>query len=1349
MYVSSWLFILIVCSNGEECQCKPIGKSVTEGFTPNTCTTKTTESRSFCFNSDFVFGPMLVYNETLSSNTILLTSNYSFTHFNYYMILNNAIVTYVGFFHTVNMTVIGINSVNNVNSYFSVAGSLEVKNPLLNYPQILLWNSTYLHLNRNITDRVDFQILNPVNNKKCFDVISLNSPNNLNINLVANNCILSSMFPYIFMEGLGYLISNQRLIRFCPNGVELVKTVTCTLILNSYSNSSYIPNYSPQTFNFPHCPCNSDLSVICELKLSEQYNSYDFQTKSLDNTNLYVDKNVLLSNLNCPKIVTISDNVKVDFYGRVYGTVFSYSFGEIRFDSTQIPFVTPYSVIFNSTMNTFYFGHNMNFAVNFTKIIRNFVINSSSEISSLYLQPNSLIFVFGALSIHNIVPVDFGVFDISHVVMKSETTNNSCLLVETTQTKNTCLLCNFEYRLVDGKCVSKAINCASYNENNVCVLCLDGYVLDNNYNCIKSGKCEIGTTSNCYKCVDLYIKENTSCVYNNKCIYGDGNVCVKCESGESDSNCENCGDTQCLNCNNNNCKLCQAGSVINDTGKCEEEKNGKSYGISTIYCNSGFYTENSKCENCFTKHENSVLCNYEYSIKCDKNFILTENGNCITKICKVNETNEGNGNCVIPIDNCLHIVKNKCVECGNGFVLNEQFMCEKNENLYPIKNCEQNGKSGCKRCDLGYFVSSGICMKCSENCTSCIETSTKCLSCENGYYQGDNYKCVSNDKLTEKCNKISAVTNGCYQCKNNYYRVGMDCLPCLLNCSMCNIKDKCLTCNATNYKNKDGLCLPQNSIEGCAVQITQSGCSKCQDGYFTSNLYECEKCNENCTQCTFLNTCTSCKHNKILSENGLCLDIYSIKKCTEVSNSKCSKCAFWYLPTNDGILCKKKVVWWVVLIVVIFIVVIVVILIILIYFIVSKIQQKMRQKEIAMTTTLFKMRHSNINFVALGDGIVVNKTEIDFGTEIEANVKHRELLCVGNTTKHNMKIQITTKSEKITKYIFEAQPTIVVLGENNACEFEIMIDIKCTTKLNESLMLVANSFDSDKDVIKEIKFYAQTKLSTRLDPDELIEEKKLGEGSFGIVFKGLFRGYEVAIKKMKTCVSSEDALDEFEKEVAMLDKFRSDYIVHFYGAVFVVNNICMVTEFALYGSLYDLMKHKKDEEIDIKTRVKILLDASKGILYLHENGILHRDIKPDNILVFSLNVNDKVNAKLTDFGSSRNVNLLMTNMTFTKGIGTPVYMAPEVLKQEKYTKSADVYSFGITMFECLLWEEAYPKTLFPFTWCIADKVVLGIRPTAVKKLEMKYQNIIKSCWEQIPEKRCTIDNTITMIETLI
>ena len=110
-------------------------------------------------------------------------------------------------------------------------------------------------------------------------------------------------------------------------------------------------------------------------------------------------------------------------------------------------------------------------------------------------------------------------------------------------------------------------------------------------------------------------------------------------------------------------------------------------------------------------------------------------------------------------------------------------------------------------------------------------------------------------------------------------------------------------------------------------------------------------------------------------------------------------------------------------------------------------------------------------------------------------------------------------------------------------------------------------------------------------------------------------------------------------------------------------------------------------------KAKLMLEAARGLAYLHGNGILRRDIKPGNVLVFSLDEVLDVNGKLTDFGSSRNVNLLMTNMTFTKGVCSPTYMAPEVLNKKR-KKAADVFSFGVMLYECFGWCEAYPKAQF-------------------------------------------------------
>ncbi|ELP84157.1 tyrosine protein kinase, putative [Entamoeba invadens IP1] len=692
--------------------------------------------------------------------------------------------------------------------------------------------------------------------------------------------------------------------------------------------------------------------------------------------------------------------------------------------------------------------------------------------------------------------------------------------------------------------------------------------------------------------------------------------------------------------------------------------------------------------------------------------------------------------CVLAKEDCVFIVNNKCLECDNNYNLNNSDMCVNVSNDTTLTKCIMYNKHSYISCDIGYYLLFAKCHPCSENCTSCIESDTKCLLCKYRFYMGENCKCIPRTGLLGKCDKISQITGGCYQCKDGYYRVGMDCVECLSNCSTCNTKDACLTCNLTNYKTTSGKCLPQNSIIGCAVEVTQNGCNKCLRGYHTINDKDCKKCNNNCTTCTQHEKCTSCVDNRVLFESGLCLDISFVSNCIEVLNSKCSKCTFWHSPNITGTLCNKKIVWWVLLVIILFTIIMMIFLILLIIFTVKCIENKVHQKQLAKTTTIRMLLSIKLILFGCSDD------------PVKVGAESRELICVGNSSKQHLKIQFSTIIYT-AKYTIKTEPKVVSLSQGMAVEFEIFVEPKCSCKIDDKIVLFSKGLKDGITNNNQLTLSIFTEMSTRLDPDELIEEKKLGEGSFGIVYKGSFRGNCVAIKKMKELKEDFDEIIDFTKEVEMLDKFRSEYIVHFYGAVFIPNKVCMVTEFAQYGSLQDLMKHKTSDEVDMILRIKMMLDASRGILYLHENGILHRDIKPDNLLVFSLNLNDKVNAKLTDFGSARNVNMLMTNMTFTKGIGTPTYIAPEVLNKEKYMKYADVSSFGITIYEVFGWCEAIPITTFKFPWKIAEFVTAGKRLERRENIPKTLYQLIQMCWKQNLKERETINNIVECIQKVI
>ncbi|ELP84147.1 protein serine/threonine kinase, putative [Entamoeba invadens IP1] len=102
----------------------------------------------------------------------------------------------------------------------------------------------------------------------------------------------------------------------------------------------------------------------------------------------------------------------------------------------------------------------------------------------------------------------------------------------------------------------------------------------------------------------------------------------------------------------------------------------------------------------------------------------------------------------------------------------------------------------------------------------------------------------------------------------------------------------------------------------------------------------------------------------------------------------------------------------------------------------------------------------------------------------------------------------------------------------------------------------------------------------------------------------------------------------------------------------------------------------------------------------------------------------------------------MTNMTFTKRVGTPKYMAPEVLEQEKYTKSADVFSFGVTTFEVFGWFQAYPLDIFKFPSKIAEFVMSGKRFDKKENIPKKYLIRLKCAGNKIPKKEKQLLNLL-------
>ncbi|KAG1369754.1 G-type lectin S-receptor-like serine/threonine-protein kinase LECRK3 [Cocos nucifera] len=191
--------------------------------------------------------------------------------------------------------------------------------------------------------------------------------------------------------------------------------------------------------------------------------------------------------------------------------------------------------------------------------------------------------------------------------------------------------------------------------------------------------------------------------------------------------------------------------------------------------------------------------------------------------------------------------------------------------------------------------------------------------------------------------------------------------------------------------------------------------------------------------------------------------------------------------------------------------------------------------------------------------------------------------------------------------------------------------------------------------------------------------EELGRGAFGTVFKGAFSNGEriVAVKRLEKMV--EDGEREFQREVRAIGRTHHRNLVRLLGFCNEGSNRLLVYEFVSNGSLANLL-FKAGTYPSWEERVRIALDVARGLHYLHEEleaPVIHCDIKPQNILM-----DRSGTAKIADFGLAK---LLMPDQTrtFTGVRGTRGYLAPEWYKNAPVTVKADVYSYGIVLFEIM------------------------------------------------------------------
>ncbi|VDI66407.1 mitogen-activated protein kinase kinase kinase 11-like [Mytilus galloprovincialis] len=265
-----------------------------------------------------------------------------------------------------------------------------------------------------------------------------------------------------------------------------------------------------------------------------------------------------------------------------------------------------------------------------------------------------------------------------------------------------------------------------------------------------------------------------------------------------------------------------------------------------------------------------------------------------------------------------------------------------------------------------------------------------------------------------------------------------------------------------------------------------------------------------------------------------------------------------------------------------------------------------------------------------------------------------------------------------------------------------------------------------------------------IDFNELQLEEVIGVGGFGKVYRGIWNGEEVAVKAARQdpdepVISTIESVRQEAKVFWLLDHIN---IAALKGVCLKEPNLCLVIEYAAGGSLNRILYGRR---IPPDVLVDWAIQIARGMNYLHEESpipLIHRDLKSSNILIKEPVENDDIyekTLKITDFGLAREV----SKTTRMSAAGTYAWMAPEVIKTSTFSKSSDVWSYGV-----LLWELLTGET--PYKGIDALGVAYGV---AVNKLTLPipstcpglFSKLMSDCWHQESHERPTFQEILSRL----
>ncbi|KAL8141968.1 hypothetical protein V2J09_015000 [Rumex salicifolius] len=272
----------------------------------------------------------------------------------------------------------------------------------------------------------------------------------------------------------------------------------------------------------------------------------------------------------------------------------------------------------------------------------------------------------------------------------------------------------------------------------------------------------------------------------------------------------------------------------------------------------------------------------------------------------------------------------------------------------------------------------------------------------------------------------------------------------------------------------------------------------------------------------------------------------------------------------------------------------------------------------------------------------------------------------------------------------------------------------------------------------EIKGEAEEEWSA--DMSQLFIGNKFATGRHSRIYRGIYKQMDVAIKLISQPEENPELAAAVEKqfisEVALLFRLDHPNIIALIGACKKPPVFCIITEYLSGGSLRKYLHQQEPYSLPLNLFFKLALDIARGMQYLHSQGVLHRDLKSENLLLGA-----DMTVKVADFG----ISCLESQCGSAKGFtGTYRWMAPEMIKEKQHTKKVDVYSFGIVLWELL-------TALIPFDNMTPEQAAFAVcqknaRPPMPVDCPTALSRLIKRCWSTNPDKRPHFKEIVGLLE---